>query len=655
MVASLAENEKSAAIDDAGRLTTNERKWARFGVLGAVVVFWLLATCLQPWHLFAEGPYTSDFYDVQARSIVHGHLDVPADVAGLEGFEVDGKTQLYFGIGPALLRLPLSGVSSVFDRRLSLLSELVALSVLGLAAARLLKRAKSLVVKAPNGSDWWYALFAAAASLGTPVLYFASSPRVYHEAEFWGAAAALAGLDLIIRWWRAPTRRHFLEAVALATFAAACRPSSGMSPAIALGLFGLILAWRRRWTQALLVLIGSAVPLLAFGIVNWMRFGSMFTVPFPLQVYSQFNVARQEMLRDNNNSFFGVKFVPTNLVRYFSPSAVSFQRLFPFVGWPAKPKVFGNVTFDTLAPTGSLLTGAPMLIPFAAVGAWWTVVRDRTREWTVIAIAALVSTFSTVTMAYIGHRFLADFVPLLLVLSSVGVWCVARSMRDRSKRLKRLVAIAFGLLFLFGFWNQLGLAISARAFSNLRTEADPTAMIDFQYSIDEFLFGGDPPNVVRVPAGPLPTGAEASKGSIVIVGNCGAMYRSNGENWEVLERALGHGNGFQMTGTIGSDWTPIVTAEDWTVSAKRLPDGVVFTRSDYDGIVSDPVALPEGDVTLSVTVDPNPIGVVSVEYNGKQVFYSYAGDALNVKPGATWTSVPTSAPVCESLLNRFGK
>ena len=133
-------------------------------------------------------------------------IDDIYDFAEAQGFEIDGKTQIYFGIGPAIMRLPFSIVSEVvprlpfsnrtleFDRRLSLLSELIALSVLGLAAARLLKRAKSLVAKAPEGSAWWFGAFAVVATLGTPLLFFSSRALVYHEAELWGAAAGLAGL-----------------------------------------------------------------------------------------------------------------------------------------------------------------------------------------------------------------------------------------------------------------------------------------------------------------------------------------------------------------------------------------------------------------------------------------------------------------------------
>jgi hypothetical protein len=654
VVASVEEVQNSVEGNEDGRLTKDERKWARIGTLVAVVVFWLIATCLQPWNLFDKGPYTTDFYDVQARALVHGRLDVPANVAGIEGFEIDGKTQIYFGIGPAIMRLPFSGVSDVFDRRLSLLSELLALSVLGLAAARLLKKAKSLVLRAPDGRPWWFAAFAASATLGTPLLFFASSPLVYHEAELWGAAAGLAGLDLVLRWWREPTSRHLIEAVLLATFAVSCRPSSGLSPAIALGIFGLALLWRHRWKKALVVLVASVIPLIAFAIANWARFGSLFSVPFPLQVFSQFNENRQAMLRDNNGSFFGLKFAPTNLIRYFSPTAISFERLFPFVDWPAKATVYGNVTFDTVDRSGSIITGAPMFIPFALVGAWWTLVQDRTRQWSVISLAAVVSTFSTITIAYVAHRYLADLVPALLVLACAGIWCIARSLQMRPKWLKRSALGVLALLFAIGFWNQLGLAVTTRAFSILPTEIGARAMVALQYSLDDFLFGGAPPNVLRISDGPLPTGDAVPAGTIAIVGDCSAAYRYDGYGWGPLDRKLGEGHSFKLTGAIGAEWTTVVSADYWTLSAKRTEAGVIFVRSDFDSVASEPVDLPTDVVTLDVTVDPNPIGVISVSFNGSEIFYSFAGDAIDVVPGTTWLSDQAPAAFCESLLKRFG-
>lgn len=49
----------------------------------------------------------SNFYDLQAQAIIHGHLSVPRGALGIEGFIHDGRTYTYFGLLPSLLRIPL--------------------------------------------------------------------------------------------------------------------------------------------------------------------------------------------------------------------------------------------------------------------------------------------------------------------------------------------------------------------------------------------------------------------------------------------------------------------------------------------------------------------------------------------------------------------
>ena len=59
------------------------RRAARIGTAIAVVAFLLLATRGRPWALFERGPFTSNFYDAQARALSEGHLHVPPEVAGI--------------------------------------------------------------------------------------------------------------------------------------------------------------------------------------------------------------------------------------------------------------------------------------------------------------------------------------------------------------------------------------------------------------------------------------------------------------------------------------------------------------------------------------------------------------------------------------------
>lgn len=640
---------------DVGRLNPSERRWAWIGALIAVLGFLMLATWGQPWNMFEKGPNTSDFYDQQARAIAHGHLDVPAEVAGIEGFRVGDRTQLYFGVAPALMRLPLTGWSDAFDRRLVVLSMTIAVLVLGLAAARLLKRSRVLVDRAPPGSPWWYAVMAGAVVLCTPVLALASRTVVYNEAEIWGAAAALAGLDLVLRWWRVPSRRHFIDAVAIATFAMACRPSSGMAPAFAIGVFGLVLAWRRQWGRAVITIGGAVFALLGFVLVNWLRFRSLTSQPFPDQALSKTDPIRQAFLESNGGSYFGLKFAPTTVLHYLSPFSIGFQRLFPFVTFGDRATIIGDVLFDDTYQSSSLTLGAPVFFVLALIGTWWTALRDRTRQWSVLAIAALVSTIGTFTIGFIGHRYLADLVPALIVLACPGIWLVARRAPSWSTALRRSLIIVTVFVSLLATWTQIGLSLELRAFSMLPAQEDTRSLVALQNAIDRRLFDSPPPLLEQRTSERLPT-EDVRDGALVILDDCGGLYRYDGFNWQVVERRPGGGRRFLLTGSIGEKPTVVLQGFGWSLSARRSPDGVVFMYDTKNGRhdESAPAELPEGPVTLDVIADPAQVTLISVSHDGERLFSQRYVPAAKASPGRGWTQTPGSAPLCESLLGRLG-
>ncbi len=99
-----------------------------------VAYTWLLTA--GTWDLF-QRQYFDNFFDAQARSMLDGRLDVPPEVVGFEGFLIGGKTFIYFGPVPALLRMPLMLVTDRFDGRLTTVSMLLAMLVLSMAGFRL--------------------------------------------------------------------------------------------------------------------------------------------------------------------------------------------------------------------------------------------------------------------------------------------------------------------------------------------------------------------------------------------------------------------------------------------------------------------------------------------------------------------------------------
>ena len=654
VVAPLEVVTESSDATNSGRLSKAERKWARSGALLGVLFFVLLATWGQPWHMFDKGPFSTDFYDAQARSMVHGHMDVPSDVARIEGIVVDGKVQIYFGVGPALIRTPLTGWTTFFDRRLSILSMSVAAGVLGMAAARLLKRARALVSDAPAGRPWWFGVIAAGSILCTPVLFLAARAMVYHEAIIWGCAAAVAGLDLVIRWWRDPTRRHFVEAVALATFAISCRTTSGLAPAVAIGLFGVVLAFRRRWINAAIVLAGAVVALLGFVAFNWLRFRLLTTPNFSSQVWSQQNQGRQEFLKANGGNPLGFQFVPTTFAHYFSPIAIGWQRFFPFVNFGSRATPVGDVVFDGIKPTSSIEVSAPVFFVLAVIGSWWTVVRDRTREWSVLAVASIAASVPTLMFGNIVHRYLVDFVPAVVVLACPAVWVVARRVERGKARTRNALLVLAVIVSLVGMWVQVGAAIETRAFVMQPTQSETNALVSLQNSIDQQFFDSAPSTLQQVSADALPTEG-ISDGSLVILDDCAGLYYFNGTNWQVVERKVGGGRRFVLTGTIDDAPKPILQGSRWTLSGRRTPDGVVFVYESSNGRrdESEPVQLPEGPLTFDAVADQAQISTISLTHEGSTVFTDFALGASKARPGAGWTSTLGSAPLCESFLARL--
>ena len=67
--------------------------------------------------------------------------------------------------------------------------------------------------------------------------------------------------------------------------------------------------------------LAAVVPVALYAVVNWIKFRTLFSVPFWDQGFTMENPIRQEFLRENNGTLFGIKFIPTTLVQYLRPNA----------------------------------------------------------------------------------------------------------------------------------------------------------------------------------------------------------------------------------------------------------------------------------------------------------------------------------------------
>lgn len=536
------------------------RRFARACVAGA-----LAAALVFAWVLFlgraelAPPRPAADFYDAQARALFHGRWDVPPEVLSIEAFEVDGRTYMYFGPVPALLRMPILAVTDALDGRLTQLSMLVAFAVTMLGVTRLSWRIRTFVrgdAAVHRREAVVTALFTFGAGAGTVVLYLGSQAVVYHEAILWGIAWALLAYDALIGFLVHPRVRTLAWASGFATLAFLTRASVGAGPVVALGLAVVAVAVARLAGDETRVpalvravapgvevrpatrlvgvgIVAVLVPLVLYAGVNLVKFGELYRLPLERQVFSDLDPARQAALADNDGSLFGLKFVPTTLWQAVRPDAIELQRAAPWITFPRAPAdVIGDVTFDTLDESSSVTATMPLLVVLGVVGAVVVVRARPVRDAEVAALrlpvlGGVAGLGATLTIAFVAHRYLGDAFPPLLLLALAGLHACGRRFAGDLRPAVVATGVAFLVLGAWGVAANLGLAVEYQRL------IAPTGL-DTRYDFVAFQVDapGDPP-VVRTDEVP----DVAARGTLLVLGDCDALFYSDGHLWYLLEGA----------------------------------------------------------------------------------------------------------------------
>ena len=517
------------------------RAWLIGGGLATLLFTWLLAA--DTWSLTTTQAQ-ANFYEVQARSLLDLHWDVPLEVLNIEAFVVKGKAFMYFGPFPALLRLPIVAVTDGFDCRLTQLSMLIAFVVALFALRRLAWRARRLTIgdrPVGRGEAWATGALAGVLGGGSVLLFLANRPFVYHEAILWGIALALAAYDQIVAYVLAPSRGRLALASLLATGAFLTRGSIGLGPVVALIFVAVMSAGsalrprdRAGLTRVATLGVAALLPISLYCYVNYAKFGTLFSIPVDKQFQVTVDPNRRAVLRANDGKLFRLAFVPTTLLQYTRPDALDFQRLLPWISFPtSRAKVVGDVRFDLLDRASSVPSSMPAVALLAAVGALAVVRPRHGRRLAAFRgpmLGAATGGFLMLTIAYVAHRYLGDVFPLLALGAVVGLPVVVAWAGNRSRRTRRLGAAALGLLVIASVCTNVALGLWAqRAFSGNDRLVGP--FVRLQHNVDRRWFGGSRDGITR---GEL--GSPAGEGTIRIVGDCDGAYWSSGERWYAVER-----------------------------------------------------------------------------------------------------------------------
>ena len=520
------------------------RAWLVGSALSTLLFTWLLSA--NTWSLTTRQTQ-ANFYDVQARSLLHLHWDVPLRVLNIEAFVVNGKSFMYFGPFPAFLRLPIVAVTDRFDGRLTQLSMLLAFVVSLIVLGRLAWRARQLVLgdrSVDRGEAWATGALAGVIGGGSVVLFLANRPFVYHEAILWGIALSLAAYDQITAYSLAPTRRRLVWASMFATGAFLSRGSIGLGPVVALvilvllaGVRGLRGRDRTAFARVTSLSVAALVPIVCYCSINYVKFGSLTSIPVKKQYQVQVDPQRRAVLRANDGKLFRFAFVPTTFLQYVRPDAIGFQRLVPWITFPSeRAKVIGDVRFDTLDRASSAPASMPALTLFAGIGFVGIARRRQKRRrldvFRAPVIGAAIGGFLALTIAYVAHRYLGDIFPLLALGAVVGLPIIVAWSGKRPRWARRTTVATLGALAIASVCINIALGVWVqRAFNGNDRIIGP--FVRFQRELDGRWFGGTSSGIER--AG-FKLGRPAEEGQIRVVGDCDGTYWSDGKTWFGVER-----------------------------------------------------------------------------------------------------------------------
>ncbi len=565
----------------------------------------------------------SQFFDLQAEALLRGDLALPENSIGIEAFVVDGREQMYFGLFPALGRLPISALTDAWFGQLTVISSFLAWLLFVVSAWALTDRVvRSLdAVAVPVVVIWKVGV-----ALGTPMLMLAGPAWVFSEAIMWGVAATVLFQWRLYCELEEPSLRNELWLGAALVLAALNRPTLAVG---CLLVTGVLVALRARRDRPAAARLGgwAVVAGLVLVVPNLIRFDRLLGPPMELQVLSQIDEQRMRMLAYAGGDFVDGRYAPSTLLAYLRPDGVSLGFRFPFVDAPSEtPRVFLDAVFDITYRTPSIVATSTLLVVAAAVGAVVAVGSFReatTRRLLLVAAAGVPAAATLFVWGFIAPRYLADFVALLVPLGVLGTARLA-AWGATAERRRWLVGGATVL----AAWSVTANAAMAVSSSYLTGPDGGAAELVRLQGRGDYWTASDVERFAEPEDFAFERSAPPPPGLIAVLGDCDAAYLSNGEPvdpWLVL--AYG-------------------PADFRRVFEVALPDELVDASVLLGSFTANEPHVADGPTMFELRLVTDASGSVRLELSDEFGMVPYP---LDVTAGETFELTVTSDPVRRSM------
>lgn len=480
----------------------SQKRWfSRWHIILTFCVSLLICGWFVTW---ADGKFLvhdglASFYDAQALSIMTGHFDVPREAIGFEAYIVNGKAYGYFGIAPALLRIPLLIVFPQFDGLWSRLMMMVACTLALLCAYRILLQMRGNSEKTTRFQRLLHSLFILCAALGSTNVFIIARSYIFHEAIIWGSTFALLFALTLLKYLQSPSRLLLAAAGAFAFMSFHSRATAGAGALLAMCLLTAILLWRalrksdaaesslafrafaNPLAHALIAAVAVTFTLTTYFCVNYAKFRTFGSMP--LQYYYLY-VQTPSRMQATGAKQIHPENLPTSLATYFGLRGLQFEQQFPWVGLARNATVIGSPSIDVVEPFSTFPVSMPALTLLALAGGVLLVrgSSEAIRRARLPAITLLAGGGVVLMTVGITERYLHDLYPALIVCAAVGVYAL-----ESKKHIRLKTAVLSGLTIVSILLNCAFALVNQRAGPWGVPAAKQAEFIRFQQSIDQVL------------------------------------------------------------------------------------------------------------------------------------------------------------------------
>lgn len=367
--------------------------------------------------------------------LLHGRFDVDPNTVGKEGFLRDGRVYAYWGIFPALLRLPILLLPHGVHLDVTRLSCIVAVILIFLVNLKTIE----YICSVSNSFQPWLknALFWAVSLSGLQVCFLC--PSLYQEVCLWALVFAMIFVHWALRACIEPQDApRALLWMSLASVAALLtRVSMGIGAYGAESLLGLLVLWRcfsgsagvsKTRVRKQLCFCGAAVALLIVGVlvtagINFERWGNPLTFAnYNLYLFNEQFPDR--LARTHQYGLFNIQRIPLGLIYFFFPVWVvpnggqlffqdQFARFIDAVELP--PSSFFLTDGFFLFLGGVFLYS---IFCFSRKGQSW--------QTTIAALSVIVGLSVPAVLMLMAismnYRYRAEFYPLIMFMAFMGAY-----------------------------------------------------------------------------------------------------------------------------------------------------------------------------------------------------------------------------------------